>query len=138
MPVRMWKIIPLIVALAIGAALSASTAVSALPLGPAAGGTGLASHLRTTLPLIEARSRRGRGIGAGMAAGVLLGGIVASQPSYNYRGYLPYAYYTPAYPVYGTYSPSDPAIAYCMRRYQSYDPYTMTYRDYDGSRHSCP
>ena len=138
MPVRMWKIIPLIVALAIGAALSASTAVSALPFGPAAGMAGLASHLKTTLPLIEARSRRGRGIGAGMAAGVLLGGIVASQPSYNYSGYLPYAYYTPAYPVYGPYSPGDPATAYCKRRFRTYDPVTSTYLGHDGYRHLCP
>jgi hypothetical protein len=135
---RIWKIIPLTVALAISAALPATTSVSAMPLGPAAGGTELASRLKVTSPLIAARSRSGRGVGAGVAAGILLGGIVASQPSYYYRGYLPYAYYTPAYPVYGPYSPGDPAIAYCMRRYQSYDPYTMTYRGYDGYRHACP
>jgi hypothetical protein len=133
---RIWKIIPLTVALAISTALPATTSVLAIPLGPAAGGTELASQLKRIWPLIEVRSRRGRGVG--VAAGILLGGIVASQPSYYYRGYPPHPYYTPAYPVYGPYSPSDPAIAYCMRRYQSYDPYTMTYRGYDGSRHSCP
>jgi hypothetical protein len=30
------------------------------------------------------------------------------------------------------------AIEYCMRRYRSYDPYSMTYRGYDGLRHRCP
>jgi hypothetical protein len=135
---RIWKIISLTVAFAMSAAFSAATSVSSLPLGPAAGGTELGSHLKTTSPLIEARSRRGRGIGAGVAAGLLLGGIVASQPSYYYRGYPPYPYYTPAYPVYGPYSPGDPAIAYCMRRFRSYDPFTMTYLGYDGYRYPCP
>ena len=135
---RSGKMIPLAAALAISAALSTIASVSAMPLGPAAGGTELASHLEATSPLMEARYRRGRGIGAGVAAGILLGGIIASQPSYYYRGYPPYPYYTPAYPVYGPYSPGDPAIAYCMRRFRSYDPYTMTYLGYDGYRHPCP
>ena len=30
------------------------------------------------------------------------------------------------------------AIEYCMRRYKSYDPNSMTYLGYDGVRHPCP
>jgi hypothetical protein len=85
---------------------------------------------------------RGRGgaIGAGIVAGALLGaGIAASRPYYYGPG--PY-YYGPAYypppvvyapaPVYG-----DP-VAYCMRRFRSYDPASGTYLGYDGYRHPCP
>jgi hypothetical protein len=135
---RLWKMISLTAALAVGAALSATASVSAMPLGAAAGGSELALHLKTTSPLIKARHRRGRTIGAGVAAGILLGGAVAAHPSYYYRGYPPYPYYTPAYPAYGPYSPGDPAVAYCMRRFRSYDPHTMTYIGYDGNRHPCP
>jgi hypothetical protein len=28
-------------------------------------------------------------------------------------------------------------IGYCMRRFRSYDSYSMTYRGYDGRRHRC-
>ena len=40
------------------------------------------------------------------------------------------------------YAPVPPeiadAIAYCARRYRSYDPVTQTYLGYDGLRHPCP
>jgi hypothetical protein len=32
----------------------------------------------------------------------------------------------------------DDAVAYCMRRYKSYDPASGTYLGYDGRRHPCP
>jgi hypothetical protein len=32
----------------------------------------------------------------------------------------------------------DAAIDYCMRRFRSYDPGSMTYLGYDGRRHRCP
>jgi hypothetical protein len=32
----------------------------------------------------------------------------------------------------------DDAIAYCMRRFRSYDPESMTYLGLDGLRHPCP
>lgn len=83
---------------------------------------------------------RGWGIGAGIAAGALLGaGIAASRPYY----YDPY-YYGPGYygppvvygrPVARTY---DDAVGYCMRRFRSYDPGSGTYLGYDGYRHPCP
>lgn len=34
--------------------------------------------------------------------------------------------------------PQHTAIAYCARRYRSYDPGTQTYLGRDGVRHSCP
>lgn len=97
------------------------------------------------VPVIEVRSRRNRA-GAAVAGGIvggIIGGIIASQqrPVYVYPGYPYYgSYYRPypPYPVYRDYGPYDPAIAYCARRFRSYDPYSMTYLGYDGLRHSCP
>jgi hypothetical protein len=63
---------------------------------------------------------------------MIIGGIIASQhPRYYYEDYPPYPLYRP-YPAW------DSAIAYCMRRFKSYDPYSMTYLGYDGCRHPCP
>jgi hypothetical protein len=64
----------------------------------------------------------GAGI-AGFAAGALIGGALASQPRY---------YASPGY--YG----GSSAVAYCERRYRSYDPASGTYLGYDGYRHPCP
>lgn len=124
-------------AFVVGTALLATASASAMPFGLAQNGTELSARLADGSPLIDVRYRRGRGVGAGFAAGVLLGGVIASQQGY-YRGYPSYPYYSPAYPVYGPYSPGDPAIAYCMRRFRSYDPYSGTYLGFDGYRHPCP
>jgi hypothetical protein len=86
--------------------------------------------------MAEARSRHGGhwhggggwGVGAGIAAGALLGGLLAAP---YYRD--PY-YYAPGY--YGP-LPGDP-VAYCMRRFKTYDPRSGTYRGYDGYLHPCP
>jgi hypothetical protein len=71
------------------------------------------------------------GVGAGLAAGALIGGaIAASQGPYYYGpgyGYAP----APAY-VEGD------AVGYCMQRFKSYDPRSGTYLGYDGLRHPCP
>jgi BA14K-like protein len=125
--------VSLSLALTFGFVLSSAASISALPLYPA-GGDALAAPLQATSPLIEVRNRRGA-TEAGFAAGVITGNIVASQPRY-YSGYP--QFYTPAYPASGPYSAGDPAIAYCTRRFRTYDPYTMTYRGYDGYRYSCP
>lgn len=87
------------------------------------------------------RGRRGAAIGAGIVAGALLGaGIAASRP---YYGPGPYYYYGPGYyaPPPVVYAPApvyDDPVAYCMRRYRSYDPVSGTYLGYDGYRHPCP
>ncbi len=85
--------------------------------------------------------RGGGGAGPAVAAGIaslFIGGLIASQayrPGPGYYGYAyvpgPGYYYGPA-PGYGG------AVAYCIRRFKSYDPYSMTYLGYDGYRHSCP
>jgi len=50
-----------------------------------------------------------------LAAGAILGGVLAAQPYYG-----------------------GDAVGYCMRRFKSYDPGSGTYLGYDGYRHSCP
>jgi hypothetical protein len=66
----------------------------------------------------------GAGI-AGFAAGALLGSALAPRRYYDYDG--PYAY-----------EPVPPDVAYCERRFRSYDPASGTYLGYDGYRHPCP
>ena len=60
----------------------------------------------------------------GLAAGAIIGGALAAQqrPYYYDRGY-----------AYG-----GDEVAYCMRRFKSYDPRSGTYLGYDGYRHPCP
>jgi hypothetical protein len=56
----------------------------------------------------------------------LIAGALAAP---YYYGPGPYGYE----PGYG-----GNAVAYCMRRFKSYDPGSGTYLGYDGYRHSCP
>jgi hypothetical protein len=91
----------------------------------------------------QAEARNGRvaaGIIGGIAAGAIIGSIIAN------RGYGPDYYYAPG-PYYyapgGYYYGSGPyaydgAMDYCMRRFRSYDPRSGTYLGYDGYRHPCP
>jgi hypothetical protein len=60
---------------------------------------------------------------AGLAAGALIGGAIASQQ----------AQAAPTYVV-----PNQSAHAYCSQRFRSYDPASGTYLGYDGIRHPCP
>jgi hypothetical protein len=62
-----------------------------------------------------------------------------------YGGYWPYwgwafASAWPYYDDYGYYYEygDDSAVAYCIRRFRSYDPVSRTYLGYDGRRHPCP
>jgi hypothetical protein len=73
----------------------------------------------------------GAAIGLGIAAGILAGAAIASQPYYYGPGYYPPGYYPPPPP------PGDP-VGYCMSRFKSYDPGSGTYLGYDGFRHPCP
>jgi hypothetical protein len=36
------------------------------------------------------------------------------------------------------YAAPNNSVAYCMRRFKSYDPASGTYLGYDGRRHPCP
>ena len=107
-----------------------------------------------------------RGVGIGAIIGAATGAIIAAEGRrypggyYYWRGgcyrrrpggvwfgvapsYCGPAYYPPAYYAPRVYAPPfgyswSAAIAYCARRYRSYDPVTQTYLGYDGYRHPCP
>jgi hypothetical protein len=66
------------------------------------------------------------GFGTGLALGYGLGAAPYYAGDYYAGGY--YA---------GGYAGND-AVAYCMSRFQSYDPASGTYLGYDGLRHPCP
>jgi BA14K-like protein len=61
---------------------------------------------------------------AGLAAGAIIGGAIASSEN---------GYYAQPAPVYQGNSES-----YCASTYHSYDPASGTYLGYDGLRHPCP
>jgi len=89
----------------------------------------------------QAEARGGRiaaGIIGGLAAGAIIGSIVANRGYYYAPGYYyglgPY-YYGPG--RYYGYGPGG-EVAYCMQRFRSYDPRSGTYLGYDGYRHPCP
>jgi hypothetical protein len=70
----------------------------------------------------------------GFAAGAVIGGLLAAPYYYGggpyyYYGGGPYYYYGP---------PAGSAVAYCLRRFKSFDPRSGTYLGYDGYRHPCP
>jgi hypothetical protein len=119
------------VAILFGLAITALDPALAGPAGPGTGGLALARAVET-YPVIEVRNRGGAAV-AGAIAGGVIGGIIASQGGFGYPPAYPYPYYQP----YSAY-PGNPAIAYCMSRFRSYDPYSMTYLGYDGYRHPCP
>lgn len=104
---------------------------------------------------IRYRGRGGAGVAAGIATGLILGGIIASQPRYyGPRGYYynyyyggppplfygPRVFYPPGYygPIVGPgYGPRGDWLSYCFSRYRSFDPASGTYMGYDGRRHPC-
>jgi hypothetical protein len=137
------------------ALLAAGTWSLAVPAG-AAPITAPLSLQNATSPVETVQWRRGWGWGPGIAAGLIIGGAIAASqyPYYGGYGYAPYGYgYAPA-PVYGApvygppvyaapgpgyvAGPAGDAVAYCSRRYRSYDPASGTFLGYDGLRHPCP
>jgi hypothetical protein len=116
------------IAILFGLTLTAFDPALARPAGPGTGGLAL-TRATDTYHVIEVRNRAGAAV-AGAIAGGIIGGIIASQA---YPPTHPYPYYQP-YPVY----PGNSAIAYCMSRFRSYDPYSMMYLGHDGYRHACP
>jgi hypothetical protein len=86
-------------------------------------------------------------VAGGVVAGALIGSALARPYYYGpgpyYYPYYPRPYYAPApagYYAPGYYSPQsgEGAIAYCSRRFRSYNPSTGTYLGTDGYRHPCP
>ena len=92
------------------------------------------------------RHHGGFGVGAGIAAGALLGGAIAAQsaPAYGYGynpgideddvGYAP----PPPSPDSTVYAGGSDDGSECAQRYKSFDPSSGTYLGYDGARHPCP
>jgi hypothetical protein len=84
-------------------------------------------------------------VAGGVVAGALVGSALAApyyRPWPYYYPYYPGPYYAPApagyyAPGYGP-APGGGAVAYCMRRFRSYNPQTGTYLGTDGYRHPCP
>lgn len=127
------KVSAAMVALVTSVTMFSVGSASATPLSGAGAALNSASQADGHSLIIDVQGRRFRGYrggrfvrrggGSGAAAaiigGVIIGGIIASQAA------------RPRY-----YS-GDP-IAYCMQRFRSYDPYSMTYLGYDGYRHPCP
>lgn len=81
------------------------------------------------------------GVGAGLAAGAIIGGVLAAPYYYGGGPYYAYGggpYYAPAPGYYAQPYGGDDAVAYCMQRYRSYDPRSGTFLGNDGYRHPCP
>ena len=81
------------------------------------------------------------GLGAGLAAGAIIGGVLAAPYYYGGGPYYAYGggpYYAPAPGYYAQPYGGDNAVAYCMQRYRSYDPRSGTFLGNDGYRHPCP
>ena len=84
-------------------------------------------HYRASRHDGRKRSHRGSSIGAGiagLAAGAIIGGIIANSQRQTYYEMRP--------------DTMDEAISYCLRRFRSYDIRSGTYLGYDGMRHACP
>jgi hypothetical protein len=84
----------------------------------------------------------GWGVGAGLVGGAIIGGALAAPYYYGPGPYYGPGYYGPGpyapAPVYGPGPAGPDAIAYCSRKYRSYDPNTGTFLGNDGLRHPCP
>jgi hypothetical protein len=79
---------------------------------------------------------RGGGFWPGVAVGVGVGsayGYYDNGPYYDDS----YGYYDDS-AVAAAPPSDDEAVAYCTRRYRSYDPASGTYLGNDGQRHPCP
>jgi hypothetical protein len=114
--------------------MSAMNSASAIPVADA-----LAINKAVPAAVEQVRWGWGWGVGAGLLGGAIVGGALASPYYYGAPyGYAP-GYYYPA-PAYGppVYGPPPDAVAYCSRRYRSYDPNSGTFLGNDGYRHPCP
>jgi hypothetical protein len=110
---------------------SLATVASAAPM---ANSLAMTNAVPGNVEAVRWRGGWGWPLGA-FAAGAVIGGALAA-PYYYGPGYYPGPYYPgPAYVEGG---PPDDGVAYCMRRYRSYDPASGTFLGNDGNRHPCP
>jgi BA14K-like protein len=129
--------------------LATTVAVSTVGVASAAPMSGLAIKNAAPSNIETVQWRRGWGWGPGVAAGIIGGAVIGGMLANPY-GYGPGPYYYagpgPYYaapvvvpgPVYAPGPAYRDAVAYCMRRYRSYDPSSGTFLGYDGMRHPCP
>jgi hypothetical protein len=132
--------------LTLSAAALVATAIAVVPniasATPVAGALALKNAAGSDVVTVWGRGF-GWGFGAGLLGGAIIGGALAA-PYYYGPGYYPPAYYGPGYypaPAYGYGAPGyggGDGVAYCARRYRSYDPASGTFLGNDGVRHSCP
>lgn len=151
--------------LAVAAALAGGTLLalpaSAAPLAPATSAVAAAQAGSDLVQTVQYRRygygpryyggyRRGPAVGAGIAAGIIGGALAAGAlaapppPVYYYPEPAPVyvappVVYAPAVPRAYGYSVEDTdAVAYCSRRFRSYNPETGTYIASGGVVRACP
>lgn len=126
-----------VAALVLAGFASAPTASLAAPLTALQAAKSAAPN--TIEPVqIGHRGHRGAGIGAGIVGGVIIGSMLAPRYYYDDPYYYGRRSYYAAPPRVYAAPEADDAVAYCMRRFRSYDPRSGTYLGYDGNRHPCP
>ncbi|RYE33158.1 MAG: BA14K family protein [Hyphomicrobiales bacterium] len=149
--------------LAIAAAVAGSTVIalpaSAAPLAPAASTLATAQGGNDLVQTVQYRRygygpryyggyRRGPAVGAGIAAGIIGGALAAGAfaappPPVYYEPapiYVepPVVYARPVPRAYGYSVEDTDAVAYCSRRFKSYNPETGTYIATGGVVRACP
>jgi hypothetical protein len=125
-----------IVAVGVLSMVGSMSPVAATPLAP--GTASMTSNNLAATTQVRWRGHGGGGgaLAAGLATGLIVGGLFAA-PHYYAEPYPYYGgYYGPRYvgPVgYG----APGWEGYCFSRYRSFDPISGTYLGYDGRRHYC-
>jgi hypothetical protein len=105
--------------------------------GPVSGGAVAGSGWHGGRHHHHHRHHRHGGFWPGFAIGAGIGSAYAYGSPYYYNDPY-YGYYEDETVVAAAPPVGDDAVAYCMRRYKSYDPASGTYLGYDGQRHPCP
>ena len=143
--------------LAVAAALAGGTLLaipaSAAPLAPATSAVATAQPGSDLVQNVQyyrryGYYRRGPAVGAGIAAGILggalaAGALAAPPPAVYYEPepvYVapPVVYARPVPRAYGYSVEDTDAVAYCSRRFRSYNPETGTYIASGGVVRACP
>lgn len=149
----------LIVATALAGCAALAAPASAAPLAPASAAVVSAKVDSDLLQNVQWRPygyygpgyyryNRGPAVGAGIAAGVIGGALAAGAlaappppPVYVYPAPAPVYVAPPAYAApraYGYSVEDTDAVAYCSRRFRSYNPETGTYIAKGGVERPCP
>lgn len=118
--------------LTVGVAMVSSAPAAAAPFyGAPALGQAAATQQDSLIVKVRHRGRRGRrggsyhhgGISPGAAAAIGIFGAIGTMMAIDAARQQ---------------QERDAAIRYCMHRFRSYDPVSMTYLGFDGFRHPCP